>query len=182
MEYLNNCCRYNDGNERCRDRKFLEDHRPYDKDQECDGTDENALPIDSRSALDQGHYLFACLDRLLAVLVSDAREVLDLTDKQGYCDARSKACRDRIRYIFQKASESAEAHYYEDDACHDGGNDEPFLAVFHNDTRNDRRKGCRRSCDLHAASAKEGYDESCNDRGIDTCFRTNTGSDCKSDG
>ena len=110
--------------------------------------------------------------RLLAVLVSDAREVLDLADEESNCNTCCKACGDRIGNIFEQASEAAQTHDYEEDARHDRSDHEPFSAVLHYDACNDRRKSCRGSCDLDTASAKERYDESCHDRGVDTGFRS----------
>ena len=55
--------------------------------------------------------------------------------------------------VTEQASEAAQTHDYEEDARHDRSDHEPFSAVLHYDACNDRRKSCRGSCDLDAASA-----------------------------
>ena len=151
MEYFNDNCSDDYCDERSGD--LLEEDGPYDEDDKGDSAYHDCLPVECYGIFDEGNYFLACLDGLLAVLVRDACKIFDLTDEEGNCDTCCKACRDRVGNIFKKASESAEAHDYKEDACHDRCDHEAFSAVFHDDACNDGGKSCRRACDLNSASA-----------------------------
>ena len=151
MEYFNDNCSNDYCDEGAGD--LLEEDGPYDEDNECDRTYHYCLPVESYCIIDEGHNFLAGLNGLLTVLVRDACKILDLADEEGNCDTCCKACRDRVGNIFKKASESAEAHDYKEDACHDRRDREAFSAVFHDDACNDGGKSCRRACDLNSASA-----------------------------
>ena len=151
MEYFNDNCCNDDCDKRAGD--LLEEDGPYDEDDKGDRAYHDCLPVECYGILYEGHYFLACLDGLLAVLVNDTREVLDLSDEEGDCNACGKACCDRVGNIFKKASESADTHDDKDDARHDRCDHETFSSVLHDDACNDGGKSCRGACDLDSASA-----------------------------
>ena len=156
--------------------------RIHDEDGEADDADHQRLP---RKAADRGNVrldLFDGFDRLDAVGVGQAEEILDLPDEDGEGDTRGKAGGDGVGDKFNERAKAEHAHQNQQHTGEDGGDKQTVHSLRRDDTRHDGGKRRRRTGNLDAAAAEQRHAEACRNGGVDTAGRGHAGGKRQRDG